>query len=136
MSNVSHRGRIIGITPETTSVEIISESACSACHAAGLCGLAEAKAKVIEVPTVGWGKLHSVGDEVEVVLKASMGHKAVWIAYVVPLFVLVGALLGLVSAGVGEVVAGLSAIGAVAVYYGIVYLLRDTLRNEYIFTIK
>jgi hypothetical protein len=37
---------------------------------------------------------------------------------------------------VGEVAAGLAGLGAVALYYGILWLLRDRLRNEYIFTIQ
>ena len=38
MEKVSHRGRVVQVTPEFTTVEIISSSACSACHASGLCG--------------------------------------------------------------------------------------------------
>ena len=77
-----------------------------------------------------------MGDEVDVVLRASMGHKAVWLAYVVPLLVLVAALLGTLAAGGSELLAGLAAIGAVGLYYGVIWLLRDRLRKDYIFNIK
>ena len=30
---IAHEGRIVAIDPQLTTVEIISESACSACHA-------------------------------------------------------------------------------------------------------
>ena len=40
------------------------------------------------------------------------------------------------SAGGSELLAGLGAIGAVAVYYGVIWLLRDRLRKEYVFNIK
>ena len=50
--------------------------------------------------------------------------------------VLVAALLGTLSAGGSELLAGLVAIGAVALYYGVIWLLRERLRNEYIFNIK
>ena len=72
----------------------------------------------------------------EVVLKASMGMKAVWLGYFLPLVVLLGVILGLVALGVAEVPAGLSGIGAVAVYYLLLWLFRDRLKKEYIFTIK
>lgn len=134
-TEISHRGKIVSITPELTSVEIISESACSACHAKGLCSLGESTTKIIEVATSPW-EIHSVGEEVEVVLKASMGHKAVWIAYAVPLVVLMVVILIASALGVHELVAGISAIVAVAVYYFIVWLFRNKLRNEYIFNIK
>ncbi len=134
-SEITHRGRIVSITPEFTTVEIVSESACAACHAKGLCSLGDSKVKQVEVPTRGWDNF-TVGQEVSVVLRATMGHKAVWLAYGVPLLVLVAALLGILSAGGSELIAGLCAIGAVAVYYGVIWLLRDRLRKEYVFNIK
>lgn len=132
---ISHRGRIVGITPEVTTVEIISESACSSCHAKGLCSLGESKSKIIELPTRGWDS-YSVGDEVEVVLKASMGLRAVWLAYAAPLVVLVAVLLVLNAFGCGEIVCGLGALAAVAVWYFVIWLFRGKLKNEYIFNIK
>ena len=108
-SEISHRGRVVAITPEVTKVEIISESACGACHAKGLCSLGDSKVKIVDLPTSGWSDI-KVGDEVEVVLKASMGHKAVLLAYMIPLVILVAVLLALTSAGVDELRSGLAAI--------------------------
>ncbi|MCQ2156995.1 MAG: SoxR reducing system RseC family protein [Bacteroidales bacterium] len=135
MKDIAHKGRIVEITPEFTTVEIISESACSGCHAASLCGISEYKKKAVQVPTRGWDN-YAVGDEVQVLLKASMGHKAVWIAYVIPLFVLLAGLLGLNACGCAELISGLGGLALVAVYYLIVWFLRDKLRKEYIFTIE
>ena len=134
-SEISHRGRIVSITPEITTVQIVSESACAACHARGLCSLGDSKVKEVELPTRGWDS-YQVGDEVSVVLRASMGHKAVWLAYVLPLVVMVAALLGTLAAGGSELLAGGVAIGAVALWYLVLWLLRGRLRNEYIFNIK
>ncbi|MCR5351270.1 MAG: SoxR reducing system RseC family protein [Bacteroidales bacterium] len=134
-SEIAHRGRIVSITPEVTTVEIVSESACAACHAKGLCSLGESKVKRVEVQTRGWDN-YTVGQEVSVVLRATMGHKAVWIAYVAPLMVMIAVLLGILSAGGTELFAGLTAIGAVLLYYGVIWLLRNALRKEYVFNIK
>ena len=71
---VSHKGRIIRMTPQTTTVAIEQHAACSTCHAAGLCGMADVAEKAVEVPTDPYAP-YGVGDEVEVVLKASMGMK-------------------------------------------------------------
>ena len=133
-SEISHAGRIIDITPSVTTVEIVSEPACSACHAKGLCGVSESKTKTVQVPTRGWDSF-KVGDEVSVVLKASMGHKAVWIAYVAPLAVLMAVILGTSGLGMGELASGLTALGAVAAYYFVVWLFRARLKSEYIFNI-
>ena len=133
--DVSHKGRVLGITPEVTTVAIEQHSACSECHAAGLCTLSDVVEKAVEVPTRPFAG-YNVGDEVEVVLKASMGFKAVWLAYFIPLLVLLVVILLLAWLGVGEVAAGLSGIGAVAVYYFLLWLFRGKLKNEYTFTIK
>ena len=130
-----HTGKVVSMTPKTTTVQIVSQSACSECHAAGLCGLSEYTEKAVEVPTSP-SATYGVGDEVQVVLKASMGFKAVWIAYFLPLVVLLAITLGLIALGVPEVVSGLAGLGAVALYYLVVWLLRDRLRNEYVFTIQ
>lgn len=132
---ITHRGKIVDITPEFTTVDIISESACASCHARSLCSLSESKSKSIIVPTRGWDNFEP-GDEVDVVLKATMGYKAVWLAYVVPLFVLLAVLLCLLKLGRGELLSGLVAIGSVGIYYLVIWLFRGRLQNEYIFNIK
>ena len=132
---VMHTGQVVSITPQSTLVRIVSHSACSECHAASLCGMSDYVEKAIEVPTDPYAP-YQVGDEVKVVLKATMGMKAVWIAYFLPLLVLLAVALGLIALGVGEVVSGLAGIGAVGLYYFAVWLLRDRLRNEYVFSIQ
>ena len=134
-NDIAHRGRIVSITSELTTVEIVSEPACSACHAKGLCSLGDATVKQVELPTRGWDN-YSVGDEVQVVLRASMGHKAVWLCYVVPLLVMVAVLLATLAAGGAELLAGLLAIAAVGLWYLVLWLLRGRLRKDYIFNIK
>ncbi|MCQ2142637.1 MAG: SoxR reducing system RseC family protein [Bacteroidales bacterium] len=135
MEEISHKGKVVDMTPATTVVEIVSSSACSECHAKALCGLSENVTKTVEVPTSPLAT-YAPGDEVEVCLKATMGLKAVWVSYVIPLILLLAVLLSMNKAGLGELAAGLSGIGAVAVYYLVIYLLRNRLRNEYVFYIK
>lgn len=133
--SVSHTGKIIKMTPQTTTVAILQHGACSECHAAGLCGMADIAEKAVEVATDPYAS-YQVGDQVEVLLKASMGMKAVWLAYFLPLVVLLAVILGLIALGVAEVPAALSGIGAVGLYYLVLWLLRGRLKNEYVFTIK
>ena len=132
---VSHKGRVLRVTPQFTTVSIEQQGACSACHAAGLCGMAEVTEKAVEVPTDPHAR-YKEGDEVEVVLKASMGMKAVWLAYGIPIVVLLVSILGLGALGLGEVPSALGGLGAVALYYLVLWLLRGRLQNEYVFTIK
>ena len=133
-AEISHIGKIVDIAPDFITVEIVAESACATCHAAGLCGTADATHKAISVP-VTMGDWH-VGQEVQVLLKRSMGFKAVWLAYAIPLVVLMAVLLGLNAAGLGELASGLAAIAAVGVYYLFLWLFRNRLKNEYSFNKK
>lgn len=135
MEQITHKGRIVAIDPDITTIEIIAESACASCHAKGLCGLGEEKVKQIQVRTSAWTP-RQVGDEVEVVLKKSMGYKAVFIAYGLPLVVLFVALMLLGALGVGELWAGLGALGAVAVCYFVLFLFRNKISKEYSFFLK
>ena len=134
-NEISHRGKIMAITPELTTVEIISTSACAECHAKGMCGMSESKVKEISVPTDPYSS-HEVGDEVDVVLKKSMGLKAVWISYVIPLFILMILILSLSSVTGNEAFVGLGSIAGVALYYLIIYLFRDRLAKDFVFYIR
>ena len=135
MEEITHKGRIVAIDPEITTIEIISEAACAACHAKGLCSLGEQQVKQVQVRTSAWTP-RQVGDEVEVVLKKSMGYKAVFIAYGLPLVVLFVALLLLNALGVGELYAGLGAIGAVVLCYFVLFLFRNKISKDYSFFLK
>ncbi len=135
MEQITHKGRIVAIDPEVTTIEIVAESACASCHAKGLCGLGEEKVKQVLVRTSAWDP-HNVGDEVEVVLKKAMGYKAVFIAYGMPLVVLFVALMVLNALGVGELYAGLGALGAVALCYLVIFLFRNKISKDYSFFLK
>ena len=132
---VSHKGTVISVGQDRISVRIVSESACSACHAAGLCGASESKNKIVDVPVYG-GQTYSVGQEVEVCLARKMGLKAVSLSYVSPLVILLILVLTLSSIGLGELVCGLASIGGVALYYLILYFRRDSLAEGYVFYVR
>lgn len=134
-NEIAHSGRIVDITPDFTTVEIIASSACSACHAKGLCGVSEEQEKIIMLPTSGFDD-YKVGDEVQVLTKMTMGLKAVWISYVIPLIILMILILSLSLFIDNEYLCGLAAIGGVAVYYFGIWLFRDRLSNEFMFYIK
>ena len=134
-NEIVHSGKILEITPDFTTVKILVSSACAACHAKGLCGMSEEEEKVIMVPTDPY-TVYQVGEEVQVVTKMSMGLKAVWISYVIPLLILMILILSLSSVIGNEVVIGLVSVAGVALYYLGVWLLRSRLENEFTFYIK
>lgn len=135
MQEISHKGRVVSIDEYVTQVEIIQTSACASCHARNLCGYSDSKTKIVPVPTNAFAMLN-VGDEVELCMKRSMGMKAVWIAYVIPLLVLMLAVLVSSACHLPELYTGLCAIAAVAVYYLVILCFRKRLNNEFVFYIK
>ena len=134
-NEITHTGKIIEITPDFTTVEIMVSSACASCHAKGLCGMSEEEEKVIMLPTDPYAT-YKVGDQVQVYTKMSMGLKAAWISYVIPLAVLMILILSLSDVIESEALRALAAIGGVGIYYFFIWLFRDKLANEFVFYIK
>ena len=134
-NEITHNAKVIEITPDFTTVEILVSSACSECHAKGLCGMSETAEKVISLPTDPYAT-YKVGDEVKLCTKMSMGMKAVWISYVIPLAILMILILSLSTVFDSEVLTGLASVGGVALYYLVIWLMRDRLNNEFVFYIK
>ena len=133
--SIAHDGIIVEITPDFTTVEILSSSACASCHAKGLCEMSEEEKKLIMVPTDPY-TVYSEGQQVKVMTKKSMGLKAVWISYVIPLLILLILILSLSSVIGNEAYVGLVAIAGVALYYFVIWLLRNKLESEFVFYIE
>ena len=133
--SVAHKGTIIEITEEFIRVEIINKSMCAACHAKGMCTMSDVSAKIIRVNNY-FGDTYAVGEQVRVVMKKTLGLKAVWISYVFPLIILMILLLSLPKFGLSELNAGLIAVVGVVIYYGCIWLLKDKIAREFTFTIE
>ena len=133
-NEIVHSGKIVDITPDFTTVQIIASSACSERHAKGLCGMSEEQEKIIMLPTDPYTP-RQVGEEVQVKTKMTMGLKAVWISYVIPLVILMILILSLSSVIGNEYLRGAVAIAGVGIYYFIIWLLRDKLSDQFEFYI-
>lgn len=132
---ISHKGRVKECRDGKVFVEIVSESACAACHAAGLCTMAESSKKIIEVPIRSW-ESYSQDQEVEVCLARKSGLKAVLFSYVIPVVVLLILILSLSNIGMGELAVGLISVAGTALYYLVLYLFRGKMSEGYGFYIK
>lgn len=132
---IKHSGEVIRVENQKVYVRMVVDSACSGCHARMVCGVDESKDKVVEVVT-SLAYEYSVGDSVEVALRQkSMGTISVLLAYVVPFFVLASLLVGTIAFGGGEGVAAVVALVGVVLYYVVLWLLRDKVKNRIEFTI-
>lgn len=138
VDRIEHEGRIVEISEDSISVEIVNKSACAACHAKGVCAAGEEAVKIVEVP-LSISTLTSdykVGDTVNVVLSGSLGVKAIWFAYIIPLIVLLAAIFTFSAVGVQELYVGLLSLAVVAVYYIGLAFFRNKLSKIFTFSIE
>ncbi|HPI46326.1 MAG TPA: SoxR reducing system RseC family protein, partial [Tenuifilaceae bacterium] len=92
---IEHLGRIDAVTPNDIRVVIISQSACASCHAKGACSASDVSEKIVVVSKTNHNFL--VGETVKVLLKQSLGFKALFLAYILPFIVVITALFSLSS---------------------------------------
>jgi len=131
---IDHEGIVEQVRDSVAHVKINCESACAACHAKGVCGAADREERYLDIP-VEDGR-YAPGEPVRVLIARSTGLKAVALGYIYPFVMLMAVLTGLVAAGVGEMRAGLIALGSLVPYYLALFLLRKRISNAFTFTLK
>lgn len=130
---VSHKGVVVAVDGNKIKVQIESVSACAACHAKGMCTLSDKEDKLIDIEcSKAVGK--KVGDVVTVVVTQQRGMQAVVLAYILPAIVVILSLVGLLNI-VSEPVAIILSLLLLAVYYLILYLLRNKISSKFVMTL-
>lgn len=130
---IKHEGIVENIGADLCTVRILQASACSSCSARQLCRSSESKEKVIEVK--GNYSILNVGDTVTLVGSVRQGLRASLLAYVVPLILMLASLFVGAHIG-GEAIGALSALAVLAVYYTLLYLLRNKIGKHFYFKIE
>ncbi|MBQ7222857.1 MAG: SoxR reducing system RseC family protein [Bacteroidales bacterium] len=138
VDKIEHEGTVIEIGKDTITVEIVNKSACATCHAKGVCNASDESVRVIEIPYTisSLVEEYQVGEKVNVVLGSYLGISAVFLAYVLPLLLLILSIVLLPAAGLSELHTGLASLGIVAVYYIFLSLFRNRLDRVYSFSIE
>lgn len=135
-NNVTHSGKVIGVFRDTVTVAVESSEACGSCASRSACSLGvQSNTRNILITTPNASSF-SVGEIVRVATRTQMGLLAVLLCYAMPAVVLVAVLAAAVLCGVSEGVAALISLGSVAIYFGILWLLRDKLAQKISFTIE
>ena len=132
---IEHSGAVERAEADRVFVRITSHSACGTCSARQACGLAETQDKIVEVATPD-AAAYAPGDTVMVGVRRRAGMLSVLLAYVGALVVLLAALtLGIGVGGWAEGAAAGVALGAVALYYMVLWLFRRRIEHTIQFTI-
>ena len=133
--DIKHKGRITAISHGEITVTILTKSACASCEAKGMCNSFEMKDKEVYVNYFGH-ETWAVGEDVNVTMKPSMGRKAVFVGYVIPLLVLILAMTVAANLTTNEAIIGASSIGAVGIYFLLLWSFRKKLNNTFTFSIE
>ncbi len=131
--SIEHLGVIQHIEGYTARVVFPAHSACSACHAKGVCSVAGMEEKSVDV--IHHGNVEA-GEKVKIVLKQSLGYKALLLGYFFPFLVVLLSLVLFTSFLENEILAGLYSLALLIPYYLIIYFFRKKIRKEFSFTIR
>ena len=130
---IRHSGVVESVEASKLMVRIVQTSACAACGARGLCHAAESKEKLIEVSAPETRRF-AVGQAVTIEGKAAFGMKAVRLAFLYPLLLLMAVMiLATRLGGASEPISALAAIAAVAAWYIGLSFFKDRLRTAFSF---
>ena len=114
--NICREGIVRAVNGDEITVEVIVSSACSGCHAKSICIPSDRRQESIVVKNTR-NEQYEVGETVELLLETSAGNKAVIIAYVLPLLVLMLLLFGCYAFTHKELLSvGVSLLGVILYY--------------------
>lgn len=131
---IEHQGVITSIDGQNIQVQIVSESACSACHAKGACTAADTAEKYVNVYQDVSGV--KVGDVVVISGEKRSGNLAVILGYVIPLILVVVVLMTVFNVTGNELKAGMWGLFSLIPYYAVLSMFNKKLKNRFSFQIK
>lgn len=128
-------GVVCEINQGDVVVRLQQLSACTGCHAKEFCCSTDCAERYLRVPRQG--ETYEIGEKVLILGEDRLGRLAVFLSFVLPIFVLLsGLVLGIYALGLSEPVAVLVAIGFLALYYLVLRLCEGRLRRIMVFRLE
>ena len=132
---ISHAGVIESIEGDSIKVRIVQTSACAACKVAGHCNAAESKVKIVDVVGTDATR-YQLGQEVVVWASKDVANKALVLGFGLPFLLMIAVLVIVLHVTDNEGAAALSALGSLLLYYGLLWLRRDSIQRGISFRIE
>ncbi|MDA3943976.1 MAG: SoxR reducing system RseC family protein [Bacteroidetes bacterium] len=134
-NEVAHPGVIIQISGPMAEVIILSKSACNSCQVKGACNMSEMEEKkvFVELPPE---HSYKSGQQVNVIMRQSLGNFAVFLGYILPFIILLLMLIIMLTLGFGEGIAGLVSLAILVPYYLILHKSKDKLSQKFSFQLS
>jgi len=130
INHITHKGVVSHIDGRKVTVHFVQQSACAACSARMLCTSGESKQRSIVADS--YGQHFEVGEEVTVEVTSQLAWTAMFFAFGLP--ALVALIVVFPAIGwLGEILAPVAALGALVLYYTILYGFRKKLDRRVVF---
>ena len=133
---IEHDGRISAIDNEKNIVTVtfIDHADCGACPAHKLCNNFDGEKNKVDIPVSDCSKYH-VGDFVNLRGTERLHRKAIMLATVIPSLAILVVMIGVYLLTANQLAACLSGIGAMLLFFGGLYLMRNKIAHEFTFEI-
>ncbi|MDR2809336.1 MAG: SoxR reducing system RseC family protein [Tannerellaceae bacterium] len=133
-NSVNYCGVIERIEGHTIYVKVVQQPTCACCHAKVVCATAGGKEQIIE--TTDYSGTFHASEPVVLEGRDSMALQAVWLAFVIPLALVVSVVLIGTSLQWEESTGALIGLLLLFPYYTILYIFRNVLKKKFVFIIK
>lgn len=117
------------------TVRIDTDGECGACPAARLCAAASKDGRTVSVPMPRRGRQPKPGDRVTVRGTERMHRRAIMLATVLPCIALVAVMTLVYVLTFSQAAAALSGIGAMTLFFLLLYLCRNRVEHEFEFEV-
>lgn len=132
-TTIEHKGIVVGIVENIVKVNILAQSACSACHAKGACNVSDVEEKQIEILS---NQNFTIGENVNVIMQKALGFKALIYGYLIPFIFVLLALIVSSAITENEAISGIISLLVLIPYYLVLFLLRNRFKKEFSFKIS
>jgi len=130
---IEHEGIVERISDRHVVVRITSMSACALCHAKSMCSTLDSKDKMIDVFTK---ENVEQGQKVMVTCSQEQGFRAVGLAYLLPIILVIVVLAVTVLLTQNEKLAGTLSLAILIPYFVILRMMNNRLKKTFSYEIK
>jgi len=135
MKEIRHEGIVVHLEKGKATVMVSRSAACNTCHAKKVClSSADSKSMNINVNCTD-DSMIAIGEHVIIILPVYKGFQAVFIAFLLPLILVVVAILLFSTFINNEITSCLIGIATLLIYWVILRILRFKINNQYPFKI-
>jgi positive regulator of sigma E activity len=131
VKEIRHEGIIEEIDNQEITVRFLSNSACSECHAKGVCSVSDSPEKHVVIESSG--NHYNTGDKVDIILARSLGFKALFLGYIFPFLTVFFTLIIVLWFTNNEGVAGITALLILVPYYLLLKVFNRRITREFVF---